>query len=454
MTTVVTFAAMGPVDVAIVGGGASGTLVAVQLLECSRGPFRIALVERTAALARGLAYGSPEACHLLNVPAAGMSAFPDRPDDFVQWSGAAPDQYVPRSVYGDYLAATLAEARARAHAEVSLIVLRGEVTAVSAADGGLRVTFSDGVELAARAAVLAAGNLPSAEVLAKGHPAYRESPWESDALEGVPPDAPVLFLGTGLTMVDAALALDQRGHRGAMHALSRRGLLPTEHAEVTASPHWRVGASGLRGLLRSVRQAAQRGMDWRAVVDGLRTATQRIWSRLSLAEKRRFLRHLRPYWEVHRHRMAPDVARRIAQLAKEGRLCVHAGRLQSIRSRGELALVRYRPRGERCECELEVARVVNCTGPAMYLADMGHPLIAALLESGLARADALGLGFATDREGALLGNAAGRLFTLGNLRRGELWETTAIPELREQAYTIAQRLVRELSLPYPAEATS
>ena len=151
--------------------------------------------------------------------------------------------------------------------------------------------------------------------------------------------------------------------------------------------------------------------------------------------------------------MAPRAAEKIAQLTAEGRLQIHAGRLQSIDMPGELSVAHYRPRGERRDSELRIARIVNCTGPAMYLADMRHPLIASALEHGLVRADALGIGLETDADGALRGSAADRLFTLGNLRRGELWETTAIPELRAQARTIAERLVRELSLPYPAEAT-
>jgi uncharacterized NAD(P)/FAD-binding protein YdhS len=263
----------------------------------------------------------------------------------------------------------------------------------------------------------------------------------------------VLLLGTGLTMVDAALALEHRGHRGPIHALSRHGLLPHVHGEISDGQQVRVGASGLRGLLRAVRAAARAATDWRAIVDGLRTVTPRIWARLPVADKRRFLRHVRPYWDVHRHRMAPSAADKIAQLKGECRLRIHAGRLRAIEPWGELAVARYRPRGERRESELRVARIVDCTGPAMYLADMRHPLIASALEQGLVRADALGIGLETDAEGALRGSAAGRLFTLGNLRRGELWETTAIPELRAQARRIAERLVRELSLPLTAEAT-
>ena len=111
---------MGPVDVAIVGGGACGTLVAVQLLRQAHAPWRIALIERSGALARGIAYGPAESCHLLNVPAAGMSALPDDEGHFVRWSGAAPDAFVARPVYGAYLEALLTDAHARASPGVVL----------------------------------------------------------------------------------------------------------------------------------------------------------------------------------------------------------------------------------------------------------------------------------------------------------------------------------------------
>ena len=449
---VTTFAAMGPVDVAIVGGGAAGTLVAIQLLHKAQGPFRVGIIDRAGAIGRGLAYATPEPWHVLNVAASGMSAFPDRLDDFVRWSGASPEEFVPRVLYGEYLQATLAEARALAAAGVSVLAVRGEAVAVSTDPSAVCIRLADGTELSARAAVLALGNFPSAEMSIPPSPAYRSSPWESGALDGVPHDADVLLLGTGLTMVDAALALDRRGHAGTLHALSRHGLLPLVQGDAPAS-RLRIGATGVRGLLRALRDAARRDGGWRSAVDGLRPVTQRIWRRLSDGEKRRFLRHLRAFWDVHRHRMAPGVGEHIARLRAEGRLSVHAGTLRSIVMDGPIAVTRYRPRGEHDERELRVARIVNCTGPAMYLADVNSPLIASLLESGLARADSLGMGLSADRDGALYGNAPGRLFTLGNLRRGELWETTAIPELRVQAHAIAVRLLRELRTSAAAEAT-
>src|SRR5712671_2744198 len=449
---------MGPVDVAIVGGGASGTLVAAQLLRHARGPWRIALIERSGALARGLAYGPAEPCHLLNVPAAGMSALPDDAGHFVRWSGAAADAFLPRALFGAYLEALLTSAHASAAPGVALQLICGEAASATVDGGGVRIGLREGGEIEARAAVLALGNQagPDLQVADGGmysSPLYRRSPWEPGALDGVARDGGVLLLGTGLTMVDAALALHRRGHRGTVHALSRHGLLPHVHADATGPEQPRIGASGVRGLLRALRAASREGADWRAQLDALRPVTQRIWSRLSDGERRRFLRHLRAHWDVHRHRMAPAVGAAIAGLRTRDRLHVHAGRVQCFALDGGSAVALYRPRGQRRTRELRSARVINCTGPASQLRDVRHPLVESLLAQGLARPDALGMGFATDHDGALLGAARGLLFTLGNLRRGELWESTAIPELRSQARTLAHRLVSDLSLPSAAEAT-
>src|SRR5712671_7044984 len=380
---------MGPVDVAIVGGGASGTLVAVQLLRQARGPWRIALVERSGALARGLAYGPAESCHLLNVPAAGMSALPDDPFHFVRWSGAAPDAFVPRAVYGTYLEALLTEAHARAAPGVTLQFVCGEAVSAAVDDGAVRIALREGREIQARASVLALGNLsrPDLAVPDGGLYAsalYRRSPWERGALDGVPPEAEVLLLGSGLTMVDAALALQRRGHRGRILALSRHGLLPHVNGDASGPARPRIGASGVRGLLRALRAPPRQGRDWRPAFDALRPVTQRIWSRLSDAERRRFLRHLRAHWDVHRHRMAPEVGATVARLRSAGRLIVHAGRVQAFAVEGRSALAHCRRRGDGRLRDLLVARVVNCTGPASSLADASHPLLESLFAKGLA----------------------------------------------------------------------
>jgi uncharacterized NAD(P)/FAD-binding protein YdhS len=447
---------MGPVDVAIVGGGASGTLVAVQLLRQACAPWRIALIERSGAVARGVAYGPAEPCHLLNVPAAGMSALPDDEGHFVRWSGAAPDAFVPRLLYGAYLEALLGDAHRRAAPGVFLQLVCGETVSAAVDGAGARIALRDGREIRARAAVLALGNLPRRPPCVPdgglyASTLYRRSPWDRGALDGLPPDSEVVLLGTGLTMVDAALALSRRRHRGRIHALSRHGLLPQVHGAADSPGPHRIGATGVRGLLRALRQEAARTGDWREVFDSLRPVTQRLWARLPDAERRRFLRHLRAHWDVHRHRMAPEAGAAVQLLRAGGQLQIHSGRVEAFAVDRASALVSYRPRRERRTSEIRAARVVNCTGPASSLAEARHPLVQSLLDQGLALPDALGMGFSTDGDGALLGGG-GLLFTLGALRRGELWESTAIPELRWQARSVATRLIESLSLLCAAEA--
>ena len=437
---------MASVDVAIVGGGASGALVAAQLLRGAQPGFTIALVERSGRLARGLAYGPAESVHLLNLSAARMSALPEDPDHFVRWAGIAGSSFAGRAAYGSYLDAVFAEAVRRGPG--ALASIDAEVVGASLSADGVRLELRDGRSVEARVAVLALGNLPSGDLpVADGglyaSERYRSSPWTPGALDDIEPEAAVLLVGTGLTMIDAAMALRLRGHRGAIHALSRHGLLPRPHAAPRPCRS-RIGAIGVRGLLRAVRDAAARDGDWRGVLDAMRASTRRLWTRLPLAEKRRFLRHLRPFWEVHRHRMAPQVAAAVDRMRGRGQLLVHAGRIAGFALEPGGAVVRFRPRGAANLAGMLVERVVSCTGPATDFGALRHPLIASLLKRGLARPDAVGIGFATDEDGALSGEAGGRLFTLGSLRRGEIWETTALPEIREQAAALAARVVREL----------
>jgi uncharacterized NAD(P)/FAD-binding protein YdhS len=435
---------MAEADVAIVGGGASGTLVAIQLLRQARSRLSMVLVERGERLARGIAYSTPEPDHLLNVPAGRMSALPDVPDHFARWAGSADGAFVARGRYGEYLEHTLRQSIAQAPRGVSFDFCPATATSASLGHQGVRLALAPDGHLDARVAVLALGNFPSADLpvddgglYASGR--YARSPFLSGALDGIDRDAEIVFLGSGLTMVDAALALRARGHLGPLHAISRHGLVPQVHAAARPS-RARIGAIGVRGLLRSLRTEAAREGDWRAVFDAFRTSTQRVWLRLPLAERERFLRHLRAYWDVHRHRMAPAVGASLAAMRASGQLSLQAGRIASFALERDAALVRFRPRGSRELAGISCARVINCTGPATRISEARSSLVSSLLSSGLANPDGLGMGFATARDGSLPGSD-GRLFTLGSLRRGDLWESTAVPELREQARTLASRIV-------------
>lgn len=477
---------------AIVGGGASGTLLAVNLLRHARAPFRVALVERGGRVGRGLAYSTDSARHLLNVPAARMGAFPDDAEHFLRWArretpGVAPGDFLPRQRYGQYLEAVLRETLAASPPGVHLEVVPAEVLSLEEDGGRVRLLLSGGGQLEARAAVLALGNalpadlrVPDGGLYASAR--YHRSPWAPGALRGVGRWDTVLLIGTGLTMVDTVLSLEERGHQGVIHALSRHGLLPHVHRPAAprapgayASPGIRdvlralrqevlrehTGADGhrhpipvrIRAMLRlmreEVRRATEAGADWRAVMDALRPATVPLWHRLAVGERRRFLRHLRSHWEVHRHRMAPAIGETVERMQREGRLRLHAARVRGFQLEDTGVEVRLRPRGGGRDEALHVQHVVNCTGPEGSIT-RAHPLLRELVEAGRVSPDALSMGLATDAHGALVdayGQASGHLYTLGPPRRGELWETTAIPEIRGQARELAEHLLSRLSAP-------
>lgn len=459
-------------DIAIIGGGASGTLLAANLLLGARAPLRILLIERTGRVGRGLAYSTESPSHLLNVPAGKMSAFPSDAEHFLRWvrrvaPGTGPGDFVQRRLYGQYLESVLSDAREVAAPGVFLEVVAGEVTSLSETPEGVGLTLGSGGHVVARRAVLALGNAPSEDLPVPdgglyASPRYLRSPWTDGGPRHIPPGDSVLVVGTGLTMVDAVLSLVEQGHQGALHALSRHGLLPQVHRPCEMLPRElsSEAAPGLRALLRELRRDVLRveahGGDWRSVVDGLRPVTVPLWRGLSVSEQRRFLRHLRAFWDVHRHRMAPGVAETLERLMRSGQLRVHSGRVRAFQLTDAGVEVRYQPRGEKDEARLHVQHVINCTGVDGALTRASQPLIRSLLDAGLARRDALGLGLATRDEGALVdarGHASERLFALGPLRRGDLWETTAIPEIRAQAHALAVSLLasrRSLGLQEPA----
>lgn len=435
--------------VAIVGSGFSGTLQALNLLRHD-GP-RAVLIERAAEAGRGVAYGAAHPNHVLNVRAANMSAFPDQPDHFVRWleargATAAAPLFVPRLIYGEYLREMLATARAAAPAR--LTVVQGEVIDLIE-DGGVALRLADGGRVAADAAVLAVGNLPphdppGLDAAALAGPGYQRDPWSASAVADLRDGDTVLLLGAGLTMVDVALTLEARGFGGRIVALSRRGLLPRSHA--AASPPWaRIGECprcSASQLVRRVRGRA-RAVGWREAVDELRPFTQAMWGSAGEAERSRFLRHLRPWWDVHRHRLAPPVAERLAAMQADGRLTVVAGKTIAFAERGEGVEVAWRPRGAVQAERTVVRRVVNCTGPLGDLHRTREPLLRALLDRGAIRADSARLGIDVDRSAAAIGadgRASARLFAVGPMTRGAFWEIVAVPDIRAQTWTLARRL--------------
>ncbi len=441
--------------------------MAAQWLRRAVGPARLVLIERSAAVGRGFAYGTVEPGHLLNVPALRMSAFPDDPEHFFRWVAARagepgfpakvnPGDFLPRRLYGQYLGGVLAAARAAAAPGVEFAVMQGEAVDLEERPEGARVTLKDGRIVEGSRVVLALGNLPGEYPIRRPLPFYHgpryvHIPWENDALAGLNGDEDVLLVGAGLTAIDLLVRAQAGGHRGVIHALSRNGLRPLVHRP---APPWpplpadEPAPTSVRALLHrvraEVRTAAARGVDWRPVVDALRPRSQALWAALSWPERARFLRHLRPYWEVHRHRLAPQVAAAVDRLEAAGRVRFHAGRLELLRDVGGGAEAVFRRRGTGERVALRVARVINCTGPRSDYSKFQHPLLVNLLARGLIDHDPLALGIQALPTGEVLRYRAdpiGWLFTLGAPLKGVLWESTAMPEIRVQALALAERLL-------------
>jgi len=435
--------------VAIVGGGFSGTLLAINLLRHD-GP-RVTLIERRhGQVARGVAYSAAHAHHLLNVRAANMSALPDDPSHFVRWLEArgAGDagSFVPRTLYGEYLRDLLDQARGIGGDRLRIIA--DEACDIADASGGVTIRLRDDADIHADYAVLAVGNLPphtppGIDPDDLSADAYRADPWAGDLADDLVGDDTVLLLGTGLTAIDAALLLDAGGFAGKIVALSRRGLRPRSHAAGIAAQDLREKpATALSHLVRSVRDEA-RMHGWRAAVDALRPITQMLWSGADDATRARFLRHLRPYWDVHRHRLAPQVAETIDAMVASGRLRFVAGKIAASSMQRGGARVMFRPRCDRAMQHLDVRRIINCTGPQGDLTRSDDPLLRTLLANGTVRPDTLHLGLDVDASSRVVmasGAPHDRLFAVGPMTRGGLWEVVAVPDLRVQTWTLARRL--------------
>lgn len=447
--------------IAIVGAGFSGAALAIQLLR--RGAAAVTLVERSGDFGPGLAYGTRCERHLLNVRSGWMSLIADDPDHFVRWLrseglGADPQGFALRSDYGRYIRASL-------EAEASpgrLTTIAGEVRELRFEAECVVLELTDGRQVGAEAAVLATGNPAPARLglagLDKLGGRCIADPWAAGALDAVGPDEDVFLVGTGLTAVDVLLGLESRGWRGRVAAVSRRGLLPRTHGPASTEREASVPDGRLSQRLAAVRRRAAT-RPWTEVMDELRPHGQALWLDASPTERRRFLRHLRPWWDVHRHRMAPEIGAAVDGWRDEERLAVAAGRLVSVHGDDGGLSVTWRPRGQEAAVETRAGRLINCTGPQGDLSRAGEPLLDELLGAGAARTDPLRLGLDVDAEGRLMtsdGRVQTRVYAMGPLLRGLLWESVAVPEIRVQADRLAERLSvgRPVHAPARARLTS
>ena len=427
--------------IAIIGGGFSGAMLAARL---AQNGLTSTIIDRATDIGLGVAYSTPFDGHLLNVRSNRMSAVEGRPDDFVDWlkahhpDRAAPEGFAPRRLYGLYVQDRLAGVEAAHPGLITRIV--GEAIAVE--DSAVRL--ADGRLIEADAVALATGN-PAPKTAAPCETEGRVigDPWAAGALDRIADDDDVIIVGTGLTMVDMVQWLVARGWKGNATALSRRGLKPRAHEATPDTPATPTGmlklAPASRRLAEARRMANESG--WRSVMEGLRPITADLWAAADSDLRARFVRHLRPWWDVHRHRIADSIAASLEALEAAGRLTIVAGRVRRI-DQGETGVtLDWRPRRGPEQPPITGHWLIDCTGPGHDPAK--DALTGPLIASGRARLDDLRLGLDLDAQGRVL-NADGvpddRLLVLGPPARAAFWETIAVPDIRKRIEDVAATL--------------
>ena len=459
-----------PADILIIGGGLSGTMLAVQLLRLP-GQRSIVVIEPRAELGRGEAYSAVELGHTLNGNAARMSVDPDNPDDLTQWltahiaGGGWPESaeqdvpvselFPPRGLFGVYVQQRLAEARAVGALQGSTVEhICAEAVDLQVNAGSVQLTLSDGQTLRGSQAVLATGMFPAArtpQTQSSGLNAAALDPWDVAAMRELDPQSTVLIIGSGLTMVDAVVSLEQAGHRGPIEVFSRHGLLPHVRRQppawvdfLAADHSIRTPRQLLRELRRHCRDAVAQGIDWQAPLDTVRAHIARLWSQATDVQRRQFVRHVRPWWESHHHRSPPLSAELIERLHQEGRLRIHAASFKRIEpGAGDAVTISIRPRGETETGVVSGATLINSSGIEYDWRRVARPLPQQLLARGLVQPGPLALGI-TAKDGAVVdaeGQVSARLFAMGPPLRGMWWESTAVTDVAAQAKALARRLV-------------
>jgi uncharacterized NAD(P)/FAD-binding protein YdhS len=477
--------------IAIVGGGFCGAMAFVNLIKQSHGPYIIDWYEPRDSLGTGIAYSTSLSSHRLNVRADRMGALANQPDHFWQWiqseAGQAkiaaiwpeggeikPDSFVPRPLYGAYLRDVVAESlRDAKRKEIKVTIHHSTVTdAKPTSDGSSRLLLlaeekKQKIEVLTDALILATGNLPPrshgfTRGLLTGKENYIDDVW-NPLPDGLYPhrvgelsaDAEIVIIGTGLTMVDTVLTLRQFGYKGTVTAISRHGLLPAAHATGNVSyPAWewvvepqyasRTALGLLKGLRAEIAKAEAQGISWHAVIDSLRPVTQILWKSLPLAEKRKFMARLLTLWNVHRHRMAPEIFQEIRTAQQSGALKIIPGRIYYVGSDKDGVTVAYRRRGTNRVETLRPALVLNCTGPDYDIATSDHALLKNLRDRELITVGPLRAGIEVSAIGTAKNKLSSAIYPLGMLMVGELLETTAVPELREQAARTAKSVLDRL----------
>lgn len=458
--------------IVIIGGGFCGAALTIQLIRQATGPIKIFLINKDNPVSKGIAYSTYNPKHVLNVPAAKMSLFPDDPDNFINWIKSKPeysglvnddlnDAFLPRVIFGNYAGETFAEALKNKPESADVTIIEDEAVDVEQRGDGVNVILKNGESIAGHKAVLAIGNLTPGNprilneqfYLSKK---YFSNPWKEDCVKGINAEDDILIIGTGLTMVDNVISLLDKNFSGKIFAVSTKGFFPLSHkkrkpyTDILQELHPPYGLRSLYGIFRKhIKTVLAQGIAGEAVVDAVRPKTQEIWLSLSLDDKIKFMSHVRHLWGVARHRLPREVHERMMALISEGRIKIIPGRLIDIIDAGEYAEVTLKERKSQSIRKLNVSRVINCTGPKTDLNMIEMPLIKNLLSKGMITSDEMKLGLNALPDGTIIqsdNSVSASLHAIGSPLKGILWESTAVPELRVQARNLAGELIRQLDM--------
>ena len=454
--------------IVIIGGGFCGTMTAVNLLKKAKTPLNITLFNYGYPEGKGIAYKTYTDKHVLNVPCQNMSAFSDQPDHFLNWckqnSGGVddvnelPGKFLPRNLYGNYLDSLFQESIKSKSDNVNFQMINEEVVDIDQSGSSFVVTSSSGIKTEADKVVLATGNHPPS------HPPisktdfheskrYFANPWKEDSINNIDSSEPILIVGTGLTMVDVVLGLQEKKFTGKIIALSPNGFNILAHKKHhpqrnildELSPPFEL-TKLFKLFYKHVREAHLRGESGETVVDAVRSQTQVIWQQLTLEDKKRFMAHIRHLWGVARHRLPGEIHMQIQSMIANKSLQVMAGRISDIDDTDQHLEVKISLRGSDNTELIKVQRIINCTGPLTDISKFKSQLYTNLLKKKIIRADEMKLGIDATAQGHIIdetGKQSKNLFTLGSLLKGKLWESTAVPELRKQTEVVADLLLAD-----------
>ena len=455
--------------IGIIGGGFTGTMTAVQLIDKSAGPCEIILINERETLNKGIAYNPYSDKHLLNVIAGKMSAYPDKPDNFLDWvmqkenfkqkdRTLITNSFLPRQIYGEYLCHLWDVAEKSAGSkQIQINVIDSLVVDLDVSDKSVTLWLDNNLKLKVDECVIVTGNHIPRNPRIKNmdfykSPNYFQNPWKIESVKNTVSNLPILIVGNGLTMVDTVLGLLEQGFKGNIFSISPNGfnILPHRHNGLKYSKLVEELRDGLsiyelvKLINKHIKTVREYGVSAEPIIDSLRPQTQKIWKSFSEQERELFMSRLRHLWGVARHRIPLHSHDKIQQLRIDGKLHINSGKIIDINESNGSIKVQYLDKKENELKAINVSRIINCTGPETDLINLDKSFLKNCLLKGILTQDKLKLGIKTDTESFQIINSDGKahtnLYTIGSNLKGELWESTAVNELRIQAEKLAEKL--------------